>query len=185
MNIDLENLKTSWYEDKDGNRIEGGTEFDEARPANAFYYSNISPCVTDHHYRIANAEDVCHCKHPRKYIKPTYGWIDKYKGRECTLCGGTQVKRKGLFHRWPKKWNSGSMKEIFTGESSWNEDLVLAMANSGDYTLKQAMIVCSLACERCINVLAHKYGLDYGYEEFSEDWKKAHTSCQFCENEDE
>ena len=33
-----------------------------------------------------------------------------------------------------------------------------------------------------MNVLADKYGLDWGYEEGSEEWKKTGTSCQFCED---
>lgn len=39
----------------------------------------------------------------------------------------------------------------------------------------------STACERCMNVLAYKYlnGAD-GYEEYSDEWKKCNTECDFC-----
>ena len=39
-------------------------------------------------------------------------------------------------------------------------------------------------CERCMNVLAYKYlnGKD-GYEEYSEEWLKCPTVCQFCKDE--
>ena len=36
-------------------------------------------------------------------------------------------------------------------------------------------------CERCGNVLLYKYlnGKD-GYEEYSQEWEKANTECDFC-----
>lgn len=62
-----------------------------------------------------------------------------------------------------------------------NEPVILAMANSGDYTLSEALAVYANACERCSNVLAYKYlnGAD-GYPEYSEEWKKCGTVCEYC-----
>ena len=62
-----------------------------------------------------------------------------------------------------------------------NQDIIMAMVNSGDYTLSEALAVYADACERCANVLAYKYlnGKD-GYPEFSEEWKKCNTVCDFC-----
>ena len=62
-----------------------------------------------------------------------------------------------------------------------NEAVILAMANSGDYTLSEALAVYANACERCSNVLAYKYlnGTD-GYPEYSEEWKKCGTVCEYC-----
>ena len=62
-----------------------------------------------------------------------------------------------------------------------NEDVIMAMANSGDYTLSEAIAVYANACERCANVLAYKYlnGAD-GYPEFSDEWKKTNTKCRYC-----
>lgn len=59
--------------------------------------------------------------------------------------------------------------------------LIVAMVNSGDYDLYEAIGVYGRACERCMNVLWNKYlpGED-GYEEFSDEWKKANTECEFC-----
>ncbi len=59
--------------------------------------------------------------------------------------------------------------------------LIVAMVNSGDYDLYEAIGVYGIACERCMNVLWNKYlpGED-GYEEFSDEWKKANTECEFC-----
>lgn len=55
------------------------------------------------------------------------------------------------------------------------------MVNSGDYTLEQAIWVFANSCERCMNTLLYKYldGSD-GYSEFSDEWKKANTVCDFC-----
>lgn len=67
-----------------------------------------------------------------------------------------------------------------------NEDVILAMANSGDYTLSEAIGVYANACERCTNVLAYKYlNGTGGYPEYSEEWKKCNTICDFCKGETE
>lgn len=68
---------------------------------------------------------------------------------------------------------------------SGNEDVILAMANSGDYTLGEAIMLWANCCERCMNVLAYKYldGKD-GYEEYSEEWKRCNTECNFCRGDD-
>ena len=67
---------------------------------------------------------------------------------------------------------------------SGNEDVIIAMVNSGDYTLSEALMLWSKCCERCMNVLAYKYlnGKD-GYKEYSEEWLKCPTVCQFCKDE--
>ena len=69
--------------------------------------------------------------------------------------------------------------------SKTSQDCVVAMVNSGDYTLEEAIYVFANACERCTNVLLHKYlnGAD-GYEEYSEEWKKANTVCDWCRDEE-
>lgn len=62
-----------------------------------------------------------------------------------------------------------------------NGRLIVAMVNSGDYDLYDAIAVYASACERCSNVLWHKYlpGED-GYAEFSDEWYAANTECDFC-----
>lgn len=65
-----------------------------------------------------------------------------------------------------------------------NEEVILAMANSGDYTLSEAFAVYTAACERCANVLAWKYTKGkHGYPEYSEQWNKTNTECEFCKDE--
>jgi len=185
MKINKETLKVLWYEDKDGNKLIDSCDFDNSEPENAEYFASRFPCeLHEKHYKSIKQSDVDKCNHPRKYIVPTYGWIDGIVGRECKVCHGTQTKKKGIFHRWGKKWNGGSSKEIIACITTYSEDLVLAMANSKDFTLSEAIIVSTTACERCINVLRNKYGLD-GYEEYSEEWKKANTSCEFCEESED
>lgn len=184
MKINKENLKTLWYEDKGGNNL-GYKGFDFKTPENAKYYVSRFPNqLTTTYLKLIKQEDVDKCKHPRKYIKPTYGWIDGIVGRECLLCHGTQIKKKGITHRWGKKWDGYGAREIMSGHATWSEDLVMAMAKSGDYTLKESILIAATSCERCMNVLRNKYGLD-GYEEYSEEWQKCGTSCEFCrESED-
>lgn len=65
-----------------------------------------------------------------------------------------------------------------------NQDVILAMANSGDYTLAEAMALYASCCERCMNVLAYKYldGKD-GYAEYSDEWKNCNTVCRYCKEE--
>lgn len=78
----------------------------------------------------------------------------------------------------------GTSYEIGWGESTYPEDLVLAMANSGDWSLGDAILIVANSCERCMNALAEQYGLDWGYKEYSDEWQKSNTVCDFC-REDE
>lgn len=182
MKISKENLETLWYENREtGEKIpsmNGEICNPEGADIRVTRFPNI---VRTSHYRLFTQEKVDKCKHPHKYVEPTYGWIDGIVGRRCKLCGGTQTKKK--WHFWPRKWEGGGQKEIFEVNSSWNEDLVMAIANSGDYTLREAILIASIACERCMNALAYKYGLNDGYPEYSEEWKKCGTCCEFCKGE--
>ncbi len=180
MKINKEDLETLWYEDENGNKIECAEN--EYHPKGAvFQVSRFPKTLTTTYLRLINQSDVDKCKHPRKYIVPTYGWIEGIVGRECKACHGTQTKKK--WHIWPKKWDGYGSRKVASFNSTWNdEETILAMVNSGDYTLEEAIIVYATACERCMNVLVYKYtnGKE-GYEEYSEEWKKCNTSCKFCE----
>jgi hypothetical protein len=180
MNIKKEQLKTLWYEDKDENEIAQSDEaLNQRCPEGAvFQVSQFPRTLRTTHLQLIFQEDVDKCKHPRKYIRPTYGWIEGIVGRECKMCHGTQTKKK--WHLWPRKWDGYGSREIVAFNSGWSESLVLAMVNSGDYTLSEAIIIAARCCERCMNALAYKYGLDWGYEEYSEEWQKCGTSCKFC-----
>jgi hypothetical protein len=89
-------------------------------------------------------------------------------------------------------WFSESKREDGKPDITWsthigggNQDVILAMANSGDYTLAEAMALYASCCERCANVLTYKYlnGKD-GYEEYSNEWKKCNTVCRYCKESD-
>jgi len=183
MKIIKENLKSLWYEDADRNKID--CDEDEYHPKGAVYQVSRFPLeVTTRYIRLANKDEVESCNHPRKYIERTHGWIDGIKGRRCNKCLGTQVGKK--WHLWGKHWDSNSSKECFSFSSTTKgEDLLLAMANSGDWSLREAMTIYSECCERCLNVLYNKYipNID-GYEEFSEEWYKCNTCCKYCEDLD-
>lgn len=185
MKIDKSKLKTLWYEDEQGNEIPMDGDNWET-PLNATYQVSRFPLeVNTTHLKLIKQKDVDACKHKRKWIKRTGGWVDGIKGRECQMCHGTQVKK--WWQPWGFKWDgSGGSRVSFTETVHIGGDgkLLVAMVNSGDYTLEEAMIVYSMACERCANVLWHKYlpGID-GYAEYSEEWEKCGTSCAFCEQD--
>ena len=81
----------------------------------------------------------------------------------------------------------GAKDRIFTANVNMSRDmgkLAVAMVNSGDYDLYEALAVLAQACERCTNVLLNKYlPEEDGYEEYSEYWYKANTVCDFCKGE--
>jgi hypothetical protein len=72
--------------------------------------------------------------------------------------------------------------EVCSGNSSWPENLVLAMTNSGDYGLYQAIFVAANACSRCLNALSFTYlGSEEGFSEDSEEYKYSNTRCEWCD----
>ena len=84
--------------------------------------------------------------------------------------------------------NGNRIREFFAGCTHiGNGDILVAMANSGDFTLAEAIALYANCCERCANVLAYKYlGPEHGYPEHSEEWEKCNTACRHCvENYDE
>jgi hypothetical protein len=177
MKIDKTKLKTLWYTDKNGNEV-------EENDSSAVYQISRFPLeISTTHLKYVRSEEVNACKHQRKYIKRTFGWIKGIKGRECQKCNGTQVRK--WWKPWGRKWEATGSRVAFSSSTNiGDERIILAMANSGDYTLKEAIIAYSEACERCSNVLWHKYtnGAE-GYIEGSEEWKKCNTRCKWCKEE--
>lgn len=85
-----------------------------------------------------------------------------------------------------KSGGYGTKDKICSSEtilSAAGDKLILAMVNSGKYTLSEALVILANACERCLNVLWDKYfpGED-GYPEYSEEWYNAGTVCDFCKD---
>jgi hypothetical protein len=74
MKILKEHLKTLWYEDKDGNEIKEMPDEEICRPDGAEYQVSRFPnMLTTTHLKLIRQFEVDECKHPRKYILPTYG----------------------------------------------------------------------------------------------------------------
>jgi len=194
MDIDLKKLPTLWYEDKEGNRhLLSRKELENAAsPPEGFIYQ-CSTFPYELHgkvIRIVQPDEVAACEHLTEHIRQTYGWIEGVEGRECASCNGTQHRKTG--EEWPEKWNASGGRTVCETGQTWSEDLVLAMAAPSwwqrlwrqRYTLSQAILIAANSCSRCSNVLAHRYGLKDGYAEYSVEWQKSNTLCQFCEKEE-
>jgi hypothetical protein len=46
---------------------------------------------------------------------------------------------------------------------------------------ERAVLLAANSCERCMNVLAYRHGLEDGYEEGSPEWVQSNTRCAMCE----
>jgi hypothetical protein len=181
-NIKPEHLRTLWYEDVDGNDLGEPNYETLEEPTGAKYQVSRFPSqLTETWLQLIDQADVDTCLHPEEHIRKTYGWVDGVEGRECVLCHGTQVK--DIDEPWPDDWEGYGSREAMVGHMGWPEDLALAIANSGDFSLGESIIISATACERCTNAMAHDYGLEWGYKEFSEEWEKSGTICEFCDPE--
>ena len=180
MNIEIEKLRTLWYENECG-QVEDVKikDLPGAHDSSFIYQHSQFPNELSHRvFRSVVEKEVESCEHPSECVQKTHGWIDGVEGRECNKCHGLQTKK--VEEKWPEKWDAYGAREVCCGRSSWSEDLVLAMANSKDYSLSQSILIAANACSRCMNSLAHKYGLSWGYKEKSPEWEKTNTECDFC-----
>lgn len=161
MKIDLSKMKCYWWEDAEGNilELEGDRLPTEEEMEKYPCYHSEFPCQI--HHEIAH-----YGYHPRGIDR----WLIKLP----------------VVGKYVKKRIGKTFKDLATIRTTYNSggDCIVAMVNSGDYTLKQAIWVYANSCERCMNALCYKYlnGKD-GYEEYSEEWHKCNTTCSFCEGE--
>lgn len=186
MNIDKNNLRLGiWYEDKDGNKYRSNGP-EKPNESITSYHVCFPMEISERIEFYYNNKDTC--KHPLKSRKRTTGWVKGIKGCKCQNCGKTKTGKSYIPFAL-MKWEEGNehhpviSRNTCLGTSS--QDCVVAMVNSGDYKLDEALVIMATACERCMNVLEYKY-LDgkEGYKEFSDEWKKANTECEFCKNID-
>lgn len=79
---------------------------------------------------------------------------------------------------------TGKDIDLGTLSKTWSNDLVTAMVRSGDFTAKEAIIVETDCCERCLNILRAKYlGEKITVESYlSSKWDRP---CRFCEPADD
>lgn len=101
------------------------------------------------------------------------------------LCGKSKK-----FYDWILVGKHRTFNQVLSSRVSfggkWSQDCIVAMVNSGDFTLEQAIWVYANSCERCMNSLLYKYlGGKDGYEEYSEEWLKCGTVCEFCKDQHE
>ena len=67
----------------------------------------------------------------------------------------------------------GYASRITVRLSSHPEDLVLGLVKKG-LTLSESILVSATSCERCMNVLAHECGIEWGYAEPHRSHRKFH-----------
>ena len=162
MKIDVSKMKLFWWEDENGNVL----ELDEDRlPTESEmeiykYYHREFPCILTHAISVYDY-------HPRG----VYKFLIKLP------IVGERIKRK----------IGKTFKDIYAFNTTYSggSDCIVAMVNSGDYTLEQAIWIYANSCERCMNALCFKYlnGKE-GYEEYSDEWIKCNTVCDFCKEAD-
>lgn len=194
-------LPSLWYENEAGKRWLPDLSGDypgDVPPGFIYQHSRFPTQLKHSILRTVTKEDVEKCHHPEGDLRKTYGWIDGVEGRECVQCGGTQIRNTG--EPWPKEWESGRSVPIMEGSCGWSPDLALAMARPSTQeaqeaasrhgkplrpmAIEDAIMVAAVACEACMNSLAHHYGLGWGYKRGSKDWEESGTQCELCETPD-
>lgn len=165
MKISLEKYnRHHWFEDKEGNVY--GAMDDLPKDIDYFTY---------------------HCISANTYSEPVdaFTYHPEYLHENNTLYHMLLQWRwfyNFMFKRMKKRGDSRTFKRIYTGNVHYgNGDCIVAMVNSGDYTLPEAIYVYCNSCERCTNVLENKY-LGQGYAEHSEEWERCNTSCEWCKD---
>lgn len=162
MNIDKSKMRLTWWEDEQGNvlELEPYTLPTYEQKEKYKYYHSCFPCQLSHRISVYDY-------HPKG--------INKI------------LIKLPIIGKYIKKKIGKTYIELISFNDTYTcmQDCIVAMVNSGDYTLEEAIWVCANACERCMNALCYKYlnGKD-GYPEYSEKWEKCNTSCDFCIGED-
>jgi hypothetical protein len=88
-----------------------------------------------------------------------------------------------IFKRRASDGLYGASDRIGTSGATANPSLVFAIVQAGRYSLGDAIVIASEACGRCLNALAHAYGLSWGYEEGGPEWRQCRTECPMCQAE--
>lgn len=168
MKIDYKRLNQwYWFEDADGNEI----------------VCNENEDITEVIKRKYKDSEVIYYR--RCFPLELHDYIDEYCYHPKNLIIKFLCRKSRRFYKWISKGKPRTFKNILEGTttfgSKWSQDCIVAMVNSGDFTLKQAIWVYANSCERCMNSLRYKYlnGAD-GYPEYSEEWQKCGTVCAFC-----
>jgi hypothetical protein len=51
----------------------------------------------------------------------------------------------------------------------------------GRLKLSAAMLLVGISCERCLNAMAHRAGLNWGYPKGSKAYRASNTRCELCD----
>ena len=171
MNVNLEKLQMhSWFEDEEENIYPNDPNMN-LPDKDYFTYHSIFPCT----YTEQIDSYMCHPEYLHENNSLYQALLHFRPFRRFML------KR----HRNDKTFKRIANMNTSYG-SKFSQDCIVSMVNSGDYTLEEAIFVYCNSCERCMNVLLYKYlnGAD-GYKEYSEEWKKCNTVCEWCKGESE
>lgn len=171
MKIDLTKYKMHhWFEDEEGKIYKGDPELSLPVDKDYFTYHSVHPLmmvkeIDSYTYHPEHLHENNRLYHAMLHFRWFYNWMVK---------------------RMKKRKEPRTFRHIISGCTTYDsmDKCIVAMVNSGDYTLGEAVYICATACERCANVLLYKYldGKD-GYPEGSEEWKKCNTCCDHCKDE--
>lgn len=183
---------TIWYENEAGDEWVPPEMIVPPPEGFVFMHSMFPAQLVESISRLVRQEDIDVCSHSDIVVDT--GLIDGLEGRICRVCGGSQTKPIG--EPWPSQWNGGGgSKHVMEMTSSYNSDLVLALTRPTPEEMQKALkrghriqpvsferaiLLAANSCERCLNVLLYRCGLDDGYEEGSDEWVRCGTSCDFC-----
>ena len=170
MKIDLTELKRfHWFEDDEGN-IYDGISPNLPKDIDRFIYKVVEPCKYSERLTIYTYHpEFLHENNQFYHAMLQFRWFYNF-----------------MYKRMKKRGDSMTFKDVATFNTTFNcgRDCIVAMVNSGDYKLDEAIYIYTHACERCMNVLEYKYSNGKeGYAEYSEEWKKCNTECDFCKDE--
>lgn len=164
MNINLDKYNRGhWFEDAEGNILPYECSLDINEK-----YTKGEVIIYKHAYPLEYHEYIDeYCYHPKNPIIKL-------------LC-----RHVPGFYNWFSKGKDRTFKNVADIRTTYTcgEKCIVAMVNSGDYSLAEAIYIYANSCERCMNALEYKYlGEGNGYPEFSEEWNETNTQCDFCEN---
>lgn len=170
MNIDLSDLKRfNWFEDEQGNKYEGLIP-NLPEEIDYFTYHVVEPCkFTEQLTSYTYHPEYLHENNSFYHAMLQFKWFYRL-----------------MYNRMKKRGDNKTFKNIASFNTTFNcgSRCIVAMVNSGDYTLAEAIYIYTHACERCMNVLEYKYSNgEEGYAEYSDEWKKCNTECSFCKED--
>lgn len=183
MKIDMKKIPCNWLQDEDGNKYDAVYNKDGLIINDKQYQHNIlvNQCRTEILKPVFES-NVNKCRHPKNKMKTNFYNKFHNEHRICEECGGSQSRKIG--EDWPDKWNCSGSMFVGTSITLWDNDLVTTIVRSGEYNVKEAILIVSHACEDCLNVLRNKYGLETKRQgSWTEGLRKYRSdNCRLCKD---